>query len=70
MEMPIKSVTSILGEKRCEAKIGGSSSWVVRMEGPQVSIKREASCQVKRHGMARGLGKPGLLRVLSAGDAD
>lgn len=50
MEMPIKSVTSILGEKRCGPKIGGSSSWVVRVEAPQVSIKREAFFQVKGAG--------------------
>lgn len=50
LEMPIKRVTSILGERRCGAKIGGAPSWVVRVEAPQVSIKTEASCQVKGAG--------------------
>lgn len=57
MEMPIKSITSILGEKRCGAKIGGSSSWVVKEEAPQLSLKREACCQVKGAGDSQKAGE-------------
>lgn len=50
MEMPIKSVTSILGEKRCGAKIGGSSWWVAAVEVPHRSFKRKAPWQVNGAG--------------------
>lgn len=57
MEMPIKSVTSILGEKRCGAKIGVSSCWVARVEAPQLNIQGEASWQVNGAGQNHRAGE-------------
>lgn len=57
MEMPIKSVTSILGEKRCGAKIGGYSWWVAAVEAPHRSIKRKAPLQVNRAGHSQRVGE-------------